>query len=175
MTQRTTWNTVSTIKSTAYTCLFLPAELCLGLSDNGSDYSLHSGTRPITKELELMMYELTLTSRLSLLSNSKRGICCHFVVPQTEPPNIWDVLKQRLQPCVWGPKLCYTAHTQSIVNVCIIFRMSLSMQKCRDSASVSYSIRIQTCMLDACMCICLVFYCLQRFSLKESKDNAFNS
>jgi len=56
-----------------------------------------------------LMY-VVMTLRLSLLSNSEWRICCHFVVPQTEPPNIWDVLKQCLQSGVWGPKLRCTAN-----------------------------------------------------------------
>jgi len=50
----------------------------------------------------------TVTSRLPLLSNSKRRISSHLIVPQTEPPNVWDVLKQPLQPRVGSSKLSYT-------------------------------------------------------------------
>jgi len=50
----------------------------------------------------------SLWSRLRLRSDSERRIGRHLVVPQTEPPNVRDVLKQRLEPRVRGPELSCT-------------------------------------------------------------------
>jgi len=55
--------------------------------------------------------------RLLLLNNAETRIRCHLVVPQTEPPNIRDVLEQCLQPRIWCSELrCTHTHTHTHTN-----------------------------------------------------------
>ena len=87
-------------------------------------YHLKFGVQAISAERELDIkcvdvisaWGRVVVSGLILLSDhSERRIRRHLVVPQTEPPNVRDVLKQRLQPCVGRSKLSYTIHIQSLM------------------------------------------------------------